>query len=379
VTWAVPFYKHDLGAAELDSLARVLDGEILTTGATVAEFEARFAALLGRRHALGVTSCTGALHLALAGLGVGPGDEVVTTPMTFVATTLAILAAGATPVFADVEPDTGNLDADRVAAAITPRTRGILPVHLYGLMCDMRALRALADRHGLRLVEDAAHCIEGTRDGVRPGALSDAACFSFYATKNLACGEGGAVVTDDPALHERLRLLRLHGMSKSAADRQREGYQHWDVVTPGFKYNMSNVEAALLLPQFERLPAKLARREDLARTYAARLAPLPGLRLPATRPGCVHAHHLFPVWIDGGRRDALIAHLAAAGVPSVVNYRPVHLLTYFARRYGYRAGAFPAAEAIGDATLSLPFYPGMPAEHVERVADTVERFCCGRS
>jgi UDP-4-amino-4-deoxy-L-arabinose-oxoglutarate aminotransferase len=367
----VPFFRHDLGQAELDSLAAVLAGPILTTGDTVARFERRFADYLGRRHAVGVTSCTGALHLSLLALGVGPGDEVITTPMTFIATATAILEAGATPVFVDVEPDTGNLDAARLAAAITPRTRAIIPVHLYGQLCDMRAIRAVADRHGLFVVEDAAHCVEGERDGVRPGQLGDTACFSFYATKNLTCGEGGAVVTDDDRLAGALRLLRVHGMTKTAADRYREGYQHWDMVTLGWKYNMDNLQAALLLPQLDRLAANWAKREALARAYAARLAGLPGLTIPRTAPGARHAYHLFPVWIDGGRRDRVVQGLQDAGIAVVVNYRAIHLLTYFRETFGFRPGDFPVAERIGDATVSLPFYPGMPEEHVEAVAEAL--------
>src|SRR6516164_7572709 len=176
VTWRIPYFRHDLGEAELACVASVLEGEILTTGAAVSAFEAKFAACLGVRHVLGVTSCTGALHMALLALDIGPGDEVITTPMSFVATATAILEAGATPVFVDVEPDTGNIDAELIESAITPHTKAILPVHLYGLMCDMRALQTIADRHDLRLIEDAAHCIEGVRYEIRPGELSDAAC-----------------------------------------------------------------------------------------------------------------------------------------------------------------------------------------------------------
>src|SRR5712691_660243 len=280
VTWRIPYFRHDLGKAELACMASVLEGDILTTGDAVSEFEAKFAACLGVRHALGVTSCTGALHMALLALDIGPGDEVITTPMSFVATATAILEAGATPVFVDVHADTGNLDAARVEAAITPRTKAILPVHLYGLMCDMRGLKAIADRHGLRLIEDAAHCIEGLRDGVRPGELSDAACFSFYATKNLTCGEGGAIAIDDDALMERLKLLRLHGMTRMAHESAREGYRHWDMVLLGWKYNMSNVEAALLLPQFERMEAKLARRHALASRYEQAFARMHDVKVP---------------------------------------------------------------------------------------------------
>jgi dTDP-4-amino-4,6-dideoxygalactose transaminase len=374
---AVPFFRHDLGAEELASLAKVLQGSILTTGETVAEFEGRFAAYLGRRHAVGVTSCTGALHLSLLALGIGPGDEVITTPLTFIATATAILEAGARPVFVDVEPDTGNLDAGRVEAAVTPRTRAIVPVHLYGQMCDVPALRRVADRHGLAVVEDAAHCIEGERDGVRPGQLGETACFSFYATKNLTCGEGGAVVTDDEALAGRLRLLRHHGMTKTAADRQREGYQHWDMVCLGWKYNMDNLQAALLLPQLDRLEANWRRRDALACHYARRLRAVRGVTIPVVASGVRHARHLFPVRVPGDRRDAVLAALQAAGVGVVVNYRAIHLLTYFRETFGFREGDFPVAERFGREVLSLPFYPQLSLADADRVVEALARALAG--
>jgi len=369
LTGPIPFFQHDLGQPELDAVREVLSGPILTTGATVDRVERRLAEYLHAKHLLTVTSCTGAMHLSLLALGVAPGDEVITTPMTFIATSTAIMEAGATPVFVDVEEQTGNMDVRKVEAAITARTRAILPVHLYGQMCDMRALRVIADRHRLHIVEDAAHCIEGERDGVRPGQLSDTACLSFYATKNLTCGEGGAIVCNDTALAERLRLLRLHGMTKTAYDRSREGYQHWDMVALGWKYNMDNIHAALLLPQMDRLDATWRKREEVARRYQGLLAEVPGLTWPRTLAGVKHARHLFPVWIVNGRRDQIVAGLQERGIPTVVNYRAIHLLTYFRERFGFKAGAFPMAERIGDAAVSLPFYPGIPAEHMAAVAD----------
>jgi dTDP-4-amino-4,6-dideoxygalactose transaminase len=374
VTWRIPYFRHDLGEAELARVARVLEGDILTTGDVVSEFEVKFATYLDIRHVLAVTSCTGALHMALLVLGIGSGDEVITTPMSFVATATAILEAGATPVFVDVEADTGNLDAAQVEAAITPRTKAILPVHLYGLMCDMRALKAIADRHGLRLIEDAAHCIEGVRDGVRPGELSDAACFSFYATKNLTCGEGGAIAVNDPGLADRLNLLRLHGMTRMAKESAREGYRHWDMVLMGWKYNMSNVEAALLLPQFERMETKLTRRHALADRYEQAFAGMDGIKVPCSRADSVHARHLFTVWCDGAARDDLMAHLHHERIGAVVNYRPIHLMSYFVAHYGYSRGDFPVAEWIGERTISLPFYPDMRLNDVDVVAEAVGSF-----
>ena len=366
---AVPFFLHDLGKSELDAIAEVLANPILTTGEWVARFEKRFADRLGARHAIALTSCTGGLHISLLGLGIGPGDEVITTPMTFIATANSIIEAGARPVFVDVEAETGNLDADLVEAAITDKTRAIMPVHLYGQMCDMRRLREIADRYDLKIIEDAAHCIEGTRDSIRPGQLGDTACFSFYATKNLTCGEGGAVITNDDALADKLRLLRLHGMNKNANDRHREGYQHWDMPTFGWKYNMDNIQAAMLLPQMDRLNDNWQKRAALARYYENRLWDIPNLSRPQTLPGVEHAWHLFPVWIGDGQRDRVIQDLQAAGIGVMVNYRAIHLLTFFRDAYGFRAGEFPVAERIGDQNLSLPFYPGMPPEHVDRVVD----------
>lgn len=369
----IPFFRHDLGRAELDQLAEVLSGEILTTGEYVARFESRFAAYLGRRYALAVNSCTGGLHLSLLALDIGSGDEVITTPMTFVATAAAVLCAGAKPVFVDVEPDTGNLDVSRVEAAVTPRTKAIMPVHLYGLMCDMRGLRTIADRHGLKIIEDSAHCVEAKRDGIGPGELADTACFSFYATKNLTCGEGGAIATDNTALYERLRLLSLHGVTKTAFDRSREGYTHWEMVALGWKYNMSNIEAALILPQFERIDRKLAQRTLLARAYDERLARIPGVRIPGTRSNSLHSRHVYPVRVAGDRRDGVIESLKAEQVGAVVNYRAVHLMQYFRENFGYAPGDFPNAERIGDETISIPFYPGMPHDDVEVVASALER------
>lgn len=368
----IPFYQHDLGEPEIEAVRRVLAGPILTTGEVVSTFERRFAEYLGRRHALGVTSCTGALHLSLLALGIGVGDEVITTPMTFIATSTAIMEAGAKPVFIDVEPDTGNLDASLIERAITPRTKAIMPVHLYGQMCDMRAIRKIADKHSLFIIEDAAHCVEGMRDGVRPGELADTACFSFYATKNLTCGEGGALVTDDSALAEKFRLLRLHGMSKTAADRHREGYQHWDMTMLGWKYNMDNIHAALLLPQLDRIEHSWSKRDTIARCYERLLDNCPGLSVPKGQPGGRHARHLFPIWIEGGRRDAVVRGLQGQGIGIVVNYRAIHLLTYFRESLKYRAGDFPEAERIGDSTVSLPFFPSMTKEQVGVVVEALK-------
>ena len=371
----VSFFQHDLGAPELEQIAKVFSGAILTTGAFVEEAEKKLAEFLGVPHVLGVSSCTAGLHLSLMALGIGPGDEVITTPMTFVATLQAIQYAGAKPVLVDVERATGNIDVAQIEKAITPKTKAIMPVHLYGLMVDMKPLRALADKHGLAIIEDAAHCLEGQRDQLRPAHLGETACFSFFATKNITCGEGGAIATKDSALAAKLKLLRNHGMSKTSADRFREGYLHWDVDVLGWKYNMGNIEAGILLPQIPRIQPNHQKRVQLAERYMEALSPLEKhIRIPASVNSAVHARHLFPIWVAPQKRDALIQHFHKEGIPSVVNYRAVHLLTWFKNTLNYKLGDFPEAELIGDSTISIPFYPNMPLEHVDVVVDSLKRF-----
>lgn len=364
----VEFYRHSLGDAERAAVAAAMESVFLTTGPQVARFEAAFAALLDVPEVVAVSSCTHALVVTLAALGIGPGDEVVTTPMTFVATANAIVERGATPVFADVDPVTGNLTPEAAARVLTPRTKAILPVHLYGHLVDMRGFRALADDAGVALVEDAAHCVEGRRDGYGPGQLGDAACFSFYATKNLTCGEGGAIATRDPALAARLRTLRLHGMDRDAATRYHDAaYRHWDVLEPGYKANLSDVSAAMLIPQLPGLAARLERREAIARRYEAEL----GVDHPRVTAGTTSARHLFTVWVDA--RDAFLRAMSEADIGVAVNYRAVHLLSWYRQRFGHAPGDFPVAESVGDRTASLPLYPALTDDEVGRVIAAVRR------
>lgn len=367
----VEFYRHNLDDRDVARLVEVCRGLFLTTGQDVKCFEETFARYLGVRHAVGVMSCTAALHISLLATGVDPGDEVITTPMTFAATSNTILHAGATPVFVDVEADTGLISADAVERAITRRTKAIMAVHLYGHMADMRRLRAIADRAGLILIEDCAHAIEATRDGVRPGELSDAACFSFYATKNITCGEGGAVVTNSDEIQTRLRLLRQHGMSASASDRYSGTYRHWDLELLGWKCNMTNLQAALLLGQMERVDALWQRREDIARRYETGFRGLEGVAFPVVVSGARSARHLFTVWVNPERRDEVLGQLQAAGVGVAVNYRAVHLLKYYRERFSFARGAFPVAERIGDSTVTLPLYPKLADTEVDYVIDAV--------
>lgn len=366
----VEFYKHNLGPEELASIAQACQGTILTTGAYAAQAENAMRDYLGFGECLAVDSCTAALHLALLALGIGPGDEVITTPMSFAATANSILMAGATPIFADVEPLTANLDPAKAEAAITPRTKAIMPVHLYGQMCDMRALRDLADRHGLAVVEDAAHCIEAVRDGLRPGQLGDCACLSFYATKNITCGEGGMLVSRDADFLARARRISCHGIDRSANDRYGKAYQHWDMPVFGWKYNLDNIRASLLLPQIPKMDAWRARREELSLRYMDRLGQIPGVDFPRLAADSKSAHHLQTAWVAPHLRDEVLKRLQAEQIGVAVNYRPIHLLEFY-RGLGFGEGMFPVAEDIGARTITLPLYVKLEDREVDHVADTL--------
>ena len=374
----VEFYRHSLTESDIAATADVLRSVFLTTGPRAATFEKAFAEHVGVHNVVSLSSCTSALFLSLTALGVGPGDEVITTPLSFVATANAILHTGATPVFVDVEPETGNLDVSRVAEAITSRTRVIIPVHLYGLMVDMRALSQLCRRRGIIIVEDAAHAAEAERDGIRPGQLGQAACFSFYATKNLTCGEGGAVATQDAAMAESLRRLRSHGLSKEAASRYNtDRYQHWDMLELGYKANLSDINAALLIGQLPRLDAQLARREAIAKAYEDAFAEVPGVDFPRVPAGARSARHLFTIWVPPDARDEALRGLGERGIGVAVNYRAMHLLSYYVARFGFVRGSFPVAELIGDRTITLPLYPSMSDEDVAQVIDAVREVAAG--
>jgi dTDP-4-amino-4,6-dideoxygalactose transaminase len=383
----VEFYRHQLGETEAASWRRVLETLFLTLGPRVADFEEELGRFLvrGREGAsppfvVGTNSCSMGLLIALRALDVKPGDEVITTPMTFVSTTNAVLHAGATPKLVDVEPTTGLIDPDAVRAAITARTVGVLPVHLYGQLADMRSLRSIADARGLFILEDSAHGIEMERDGVRPGELGDAAVFSFYATKNLTSGDGGAVATRSARTAERLRQLRNHGVSKAASERHGSRYQHWDMLELGYKANLTDLDAALLMPQLALVEDKRARRDKIASRYELllrqRLADGPssmrGVPWLIERRGR-SSHHLFTIHTWPEQRDLMLSKLGEAGIGTAVNYRAIHRLAHLVERLGIARGELPVAEEIGDRTISLPMYPTLTEDEQDYVVDAVAR------
>jgi dTDP-4-amino-4,6-dideoxygalactose transaminase len=372
---AVPFAPPAIGAEEIAAVVETLESGWLSTGPRVASFEAAFAAYMGADHAIALNSCTAALHLSLLAAGVGKGDEVVTTPLTFCATANVVIHTGATPVFADIDPTTFNLDPLTASAAVTPRTRALLPVHFGGRPADMTTLRGLAARKGLTVVEDAAHCVEGVAQGRKVGSIGDFTCFSFYATKNLTTGEGGMVTTSDPRAASFIRTASLHGMSRNAWTRYVPGGSaQYDVLMPGFKYNMMDLQAALGLHQLAAIDARLTRRAAIWAQYDEALTTLP-LRRPAkVRRGDVHARHLYTVLVEptsGLSRNALQAKLRERGIATSIHFRALHLQPFYQERFGLRRGMFPAAEAVSDSTLSLPLSAAMAPEAVDRVIEAL--------
>jgi dTDP-4-amino-4,6-dideoxygalactose transaminase len=368
-----------IGEAEIAEVVDTLRSGWIGTGPRVARFEADFAAYVGAPQAVAVASCTAALHLAMLASGIGPGDEVVTTPLTFCATVNAILHTGATPVLADCDPATLCLDPARVEAVLSPRTRAILPVHFAGRLCDMDALLAIAARHGLLVIEDCAHAIE-TRDaaGRHAGVLGDVGAFSFYVTKNVVTAEGGMCTTRRAELADRLKVMALHGMSQDAWKRfSDEGYRHYDVVGAGFKYNMTDLQAALGIHQLARVEVNLARREEIWRRYDEAFADLALELPPPPAPGTRHARHLYTLRVEEGRcllsRDRFLAALHAEGIGSGVHYRSLTEHEFYRRALALAPGACPAAEDAGRRILSLPLSPALSDEDVEDVVEAVRR------
>ena len=368
----VPFYRHSLGCDEdIAAVSNVLKGTFLTSAGIGRAVEAEMCEIFGTKRAKLTNSWTNGAVAALLAMDIGPGDEVIVPAMTFIASSNVVEIVGATPVFVDVAPGTLLIDLEKVAQAVTPKTRAVIPVHLYGQMVDIAALREVVG-DDVRIIEDCAHCFEGRLNDHRPGAFSDAAIFSFYATKNVTCGEGGAVISSDEAFMDRLQQTILHGMS-AGADRRFEGqlYRHWDMERLGTKANLPDILAALLPRQFREVDAKLAMRCGLVGRYRAAFAGHPHIATVEEVPGCVSAHHLFTIGVPAHVRDLVLKKLNQAGVGCTVNYRAVHGLEFYRTKYGFAREDFPVAADWGDRTLSLPLFPGLTDDEQGYVIECV--------
>jgi UDP-4-amino-4,6-dideoxy-N-acetyl-beta-L-altrosamine transaminase len=371
----LPFAQPDIGDSEIEEVVQALKSGWITTGPRTKEFERRLGEYVGARHAIAVNSCTGALHLALAALGIGPGDEVVTSPLTFCSTANVILQLGGTPVFADIAEDY-NIDPAEIERRITPRTKAILPVHYSGQPCKMDQILACAREYNLPVVEDAAHAIGAKYREQTIGTLGDVTAFSFYAIKNMTTAEGGMITTEDDDLAERMRLLSLHGISKDAWKRYTsEGSWYYEVVCPGYKYNMTDIQAALGIHQLAKLERFLAIRSRYAAWYNDAFGEMPEIQTPVVNGKVRHAWHLYVVQLDLEQltinRAQFIEALRAENIGASVHFIPVHLHPYYRERFGFERGDYPRAERAYDRIVSLPLYPKMTTEDVEDVVSAV--------
>jgi dTDP-4-amino-4,6-dideoxygalactose transaminase len=377
----LPFALPDIGDEEIAAVTDTLRSGWVTTGPKAKAFEAAFSQWLGDAglHSIAVNSATAGLHLALEAAGIAPGDEVITTTHTFTATAEVVRYLGADVKLVDIDPATLNIDAAAVEAAVGPRTRAIIPVHYAGLAADMPRLLTIAKRHGLKVIEDAAHALPSTSDGALVGTLqSDAAVFSFYANKTITTGEGGMLVTRDDALAARARVMRLHGMSRDAFDRFTATVPSWyyEIVAPGFKYNLTDIAAALGIEQLKKARAFADKRAALAAAYDKALADLPVILPPQPPAGQTHAWHLYVLRLADDApisRDKLIEHLFEQGIGCSVHYIPLHLHPYWRQRYALQPQQFPHSQRAYERMLSLPLHTRMSEADVHRVAQAIRR------
>jgi dTDP-4-amino-4,6-dideoxygalactose transaminase len=381
----VPFFRPSIGPEEEHEVIESLRSGWITTGPKAKRFETELAKYVGAKHALAVSHCTGALHLALWALGIGPGDEVITTPFTFTATAEVLGYLGAKPVFVDVDPGTFNINPARIEEALESgrhkRVKAIEPVHFAGQPCDMDRILAIARRHNLKIVEDAAHAIGAARhmEGrgmTRIGTIGDVTCFSFYATKNITTAEGGAIMTEDATLAEKIQVASLHGMNKDAWKRyDKTGSWFYEIHDTGFKYNLSDVHAAIGLAQLKKCDQFMQRRTEVARAFSEAFRGEDALQVPYVEPGVEHAWHLYVLRLHPERlrvgRNQFVEMLRERGVGTSVHCIPLHTMDFYQKTYGYRAGEFPVTEDIFSRCLSLPIYAAMSADDVSYVIETV--------
>jgi perosamine synthetase len=374
----LPFHLPEFGPEEKRAVLETLDSGWLTTGPRVLAFERAFAEYVGARHAVAVNSCTAALHLALEAMGLQEGDEVLVPTLTFAATAEVVHYFKARPVLIDCREDTLNMDLDRMSQSITPKTRAILPVHFGGQPCEMTPLLAMARAHGVTVIEDAAHALPAEYDGKRIGAIGDMTCFSFYATKTITTGEGGMVTTENGAWADRIRMMSLHGISKDAWKRYtKEGSWRYEIIAPGYKYNLTDLAAAIGIEQLKKADRFREARARIAAVYDAGFADLPQIQTPVTLPGRTHAWHLYVIQLSTAQltidRDAFIEALRARNIGTSVHFIPLHLHPYYRNQYGYRPEDFPVATAIFARTLSLPIFSSMSKTDVQDVIDAVRQ------
>jgi len=366
----IEFCKHNIIDEDIDEAVSAMKSLFITTGDKTKKFEDSFAQYTKTKQAIGLQSCTAGLFLILEAMNLPEKSKIITTPMTFAASSNVIIHAGHTPVFCEVEADTGNIDAEQLEKYIDKDVKAIIVVHLYGQMCDMIKIKQIADKYNLRIIEDCAHCVEGKRDDILPGELSEGCAYSFYSTKNITCGEGGAVTTNNDSLAERIKITRLHGMTRDAHDRYySKTFKQYDIDFPGYKFNMTDIQAALLTNQLRRIEQTYERRHEIWKMYDEAFSGK--IKRPVIKSSVKHALHLYTIMVDPDNRNNVIDSLFKEGVPVSVHYHPVHLFKYYRKTYGFKEGDFPIAEYIGKSTITLPFYPKLTNDEVEYIINKV--------
>jgi dTDP-4-amino-4,6-dideoxygalactose transaminase len=372
----IPFHRALIEDAEVAAVSEVVRSGWLTMGPRTVQFEQEFAAYVGAKHALAVSSCTAALHLCLEAAGIKAGDEVLVPTNTFAATGEVVEYLGARPVLVDIDPVTLKIDVEDAARRVTPRTRAIMPVHFSGQPCDMDEIRSLADKHGLHVIEDAAHSLPASYKGRPVGSISEMTAFSFYATKTLTTGEGGMVTTDDDKLADRVRIMRLHGISRDAWKRySAEGSWYYEVLAPGYKYNMTDIQSSIGLVQLKKCDRMNEMRRTMVETYNEAFANIPGLQTPVEKSDRRSAWHLYVIRVDeaitGISRDEVINELKRRGIGTSVHFIPLHRHPFYAGKYGYKPEDLPVAHREFGKYLSLPLFPGMSDVEIEHVIGSV--------
>ncbi|MCG1024845.1 DegT/DnrJ/EryC1/StrS family aminotransferase [Dehalobacter sp.] len=372
--YALPLIEEDDIEAVVDSLK----SNWISKGPKTVEFERRFAEYIGVKHAIALNSCTAGLHIALLAAGIGAGDEVITTAMTFAASSNVIIHCGATPVLTDIDPKTMNIDPARIEEKITAKTKAIIPVHLAGLPCQMDEILEIAKKYNLFVLEDAAHGTYTKYKDRMVGTIGDAAAFSFYATKNLATGEGGMLTTNDDELAGKMRVLSLHGMSRNAWNRFSErGSWYYEIEYPGYKYNMTDIQAAMGMTQLAKLESMQARREVIWQRYNEAFSRLPEIEVPNDFDYARHARHLYMIRLNLDKltadRAEVIELLKEENIGTSVHYIPLPYHPYYRDTYGYKPGDFPKTEALYERIISLPLYPGMSDADIQDVIEAVHR------
>lgn len=369
----LPYCQPLLGDEEIKEEIDTLKSGWLSTGPKTIKFEELIAEYTGARYAIALNSCTAALHLSLIALGIGKGDEVITTSFTFASTGNVIVHVGAKPVFVDIKKDTGNIDPEKIKEAITPRTRAIMPVHYAGQPCDIEAIMEIAREHNLYVIEDAAHVIGAEYKGKKIGTFGDTTCFSFYATKNMTTGEGGALTTDNDELADKFKILRLHGISKDAWKRySAAGSWYYEIEDCGWKYNMTDMQAALGIHQLKKLDKFIETRREYVQIYNEGFRKLDGIITPYEKPDVKHVYYLYPILLEEFDRNEFIEKMKERGIGCSVHFIPLHLHPFYRDTFGFKKGDLPNTEWVYEREVSLPLYPKMSEEDLWGVISAVK-------